>query len=225
MFFHLFWDIFSIVFDPIFIFVAIQFWAKTSGFQNDFTIQFIFHYECWFFVWKIEQFVILRIIRQIEKWLERLLIREEIIDFSSIQQRIGVFVHDFESASKLGFHFIFFEKLWRTTFEKSSIAAPTGLGSFQTIEKCMNFDARLFWISWKFKNWVLVSKFMLQVQWTKNLSVYNFAIFSLSHRSRPLEIPWKNCFGLFPQSSVFWDLLSQPTTLIKLKHTEKALYR
>ena len=105
-FFHALLDTFRTLFDPTFIFDAIEFGAKTSGFQHDVTIQFIFHFEWHFFVCRIEQFVILGIIQEIEQMLERLDIRVEIIGFYSIQQKVGVFVHDFEAISKLGFHFI-----------------------------------------------------------------------------------------------------------------------
>ena len=106
VFFHALLDAFRTLFDPTFIFDAIKFGAETSGFQHDLTIQFIFHCEWYFFVCRIEQFVILVIIRQIEQMLEILHIRKEIIGFYSIQQTIMVFVHDFEAISKLRFHFI-----------------------------------------------------------------------------------------------------------------------
>ena len=105
-FFHALLDTFRTLFDPTFIFDAIEFGAKTSGFQHDFTIHFIFHCEWYFFVCRNEQFVILGIIRQIDQMLERLDINVEIIGFYSIQQRIGVFVHDIEAISKLGCYFI-----------------------------------------------------------------------------------------------------------------------
>ena len=71
-FFHASLDTFRPQFDPTFIFDAIDFGSKTSGFRHDLTIQFFFRCEWYFFVCRIEKFVILGIIRQIEQMLENL---------------------------------------------------------------------------------------------------------------------------------------------------------
>ena len=105
VFSHSFLDTFPTLFDPTFVVDVIEFGAKASGFQYDLTIRFTFHCEWYFFVCRIEQLVILVIIRQIEQMFERPHIKVEIIGFYSIQ-RICVFAHDFEAISKPGFHFI-----------------------------------------------------------------------------------------------------------------------